>query len=95
MASTSNDENVGRAGIDPVSPPASQPGLNPANEMANADAVEIARLKEDMASVCHKRAILANGLLIQSSSRLPPRSTLGLSVGPPPAMGSEYRGYGL
>jgi hypothetical protein len=42
MASTSDDESVGGAGIDPESSTASQPGLNPGNEMANADAVEIA-----------------------------------------------------
>jgi hypothetical protein len=94
--STSNDEINGGAGVDPVSPSASQPGLNPGNELstANADAGEIALLKEDMASVRHMLSILSSGLQNQASSRVPPPATSGLSVGPPPARGSEYRGYG-
>jgi hypothetical protein len=80
MASTSDDENVGGVGVDPVSSPASQPGLNPGNDGANADAVEIARLKEDMASVRHMLANLSNGLQNQASPRLPPHVAQGAVI---------------
>jgi hypothetical protein len=55
---------------------------------------EIALLKEDLANMRRMRADLSDGLQNQASSRVPSPATSGHSVGPPPAKGSEYRGYG-
>jgi hypothetical protein len=96
MSSTSNDENMGGAGVDSVPPPASQRWLNPGNEVstANADAGEIALLKKNLGNVRRMLSDLADGLQNQASSRVRPPATSGLSVGPPPARASEYRSYG-
>jgi hypothetical protein len=87
---------VGGAGVDSAPPPASQRGLNPGNEVstANADAGEIVLSKEDLASVHRMLADLADGPPNQAPCRGPPRAASGPSVGPPPARGNEYRGYG-
>jgi hypothetical protein len=60
---------------------------------ANADAGEIALLKEDLANVRRMLADLADGPPNRAPSRGPPPAASGPSVGPPPARGSEYRGY--
>jgi hypothetical protein len=96
MLNTSNDENVGGAGVDSAPPPASQRGLNPGNEVSttNADAGEIAQLNEDLANVRRMLADLADDSSNRAPSRVPPPAASGPSVGQPPARGSEYRGCG-
>jgi hypothetical protein len=70
--------------------------MNPGNEVRNSNvgADEIALLKEDVANVLRMSADLSDGLQNQASSRVPPPATSSPSVVPPPARGSEYRGYG-
>jgi hypothetical protein len=61
---------------------------------ANADAGEIALLKEDLEYVRRMLADLEDDPPNRDPSCGPPAAASGPSVGPPPAMGSEYRGYG-
>jgi hypothetical protein len=61
---------------------------------ANADAGEIALLQEELDYVRRMLADLEDGPPNQEPSRGPPAAASGPSVGPPPATGSEYRGYG-